>query len=142
MAMILISHDLGVIAGRADKVAVMYAGQLVEEATVFDLFAETRHPYTQALLASVPRLDEHPASLYPFPACRRIISHPRGVARFAPRCRYVAATATLGAALDHERSATRCLLPPGGPRGHGRPPSGPAAPRERRRGRSRAGSHR
>ncbi|MEI6201282.1 MAG: ABC transporter ATP-binding protein, partial [Enhydrobacter sp.] len=57
MAMILITHDLGVVAEMADDVAVMYAGQIVERASVADLFARPEHPYTVGLLGSIPRLD-------------------------------------------------------------------------------------
>ncbi|HEY9444871.1 MAG TPA: ABC transporter ATP-binding protein, partial [Gemmatimonadales bacterium] len=56
MAVLLITHDLGIVAGRADRVAVMYAGQIVEEARTPALFARPSHPYTQGLFASVPRL--------------------------------------------------------------------------------------
>ncbi len=56
MAVLLITHDLGIVAGRADRVAVMYAGQIVEEAPTAALFAHPSHPYTQGLFASVPRL--------------------------------------------------------------------------------------
>ena len=58
MAMLLITHDMGVIAGHADRVNVMYAGRVVETAEVHDLFNEMHHPYTQALLASIPQLDQ------------------------------------------------------------------------------------
>jgi oligopeptide/dipeptide ABC transporter ATP-binding protein len=57
LALVLITHDLGVVAGIADRVAVMYAGRIVESAPVRELFAAPAHPYTAALLASVPRLD-------------------------------------------------------------------------------------
>jgi ABC-type dipeptide/oligopeptide/nickel transport system ATPase component len=56
MAVLLITHDLGIVAGRADRVAVMYAGQIVEEAPTLELFAHPSHPYTQGLFASVPRI--------------------------------------------------------------------------------------
>ncbi|HKH83741.1 MAG TPA: ABC transporter ATP-binding protein, partial [Gemmatimonadales bacterium] len=56
MAVLLITHDLGIVAGRADRVAVMYAGQIVEEAPTPQLFAKPSHPYTQGLFASVPRI--------------------------------------------------------------------------------------
>jgi peptide/nickel transport system ATP-binding protein len=56
MAVILITHDLGVVAEQADEVAIMYAGRIVEHAAVDDLFARPRHPYTQALLRSMPTL--------------------------------------------------------------------------------------
>jgi oligopeptide/dipeptide ABC transporter ATP-binding protein len=62
LALVLITHDLGVVAGIADRVAVMYAGRIVESAPVRDLFAAPAHPYTAALLAAVPRLDT-PASV-------------------------------------------------------------------------------
>jgi ABC-type dipeptide/oligopeptide/nickel transport system ATPase component len=56
MAVLLITHDLGIVAGRADRVAVMYAGQIIEEAPTEQLFAQPSHPYTQGLFASVPRI--------------------------------------------------------------------------------------
>jgi oligopeptide/dipeptide ABC transporter ATP-binding protein len=55
--MILVTHDLGVVAGRAHDIAVMYAGQIVEKAPATTLFANVRHPYTEALLRSIPKLD-------------------------------------------------------------------------------------
>ena len=58
MAVIWITHDLGIIAGMADRVSVMYAGFIVEEGTVGEIYADTRHPYTLGLLRSLPRLDE------------------------------------------------------------------------------------
>jgi peptide/nickel transport system ATP-binding protein len=57
MGMILVSHDLGVVAGRTDQIAVMYAGRMVEHSPTADLFAQRKHRYTEALLAAVPRLD-------------------------------------------------------------------------------------
>jgi oligopeptide transport system ATP-binding protein len=88
-AVIWITHDLAVIAGLADRVIVMYGGQVVEEAPVADLYADPMHPYTEGLLGSLPRLDQKgqellnikgtPPNLYQFPT-----SCP-----FAPRCPYV-----------------------------------------------------
>jgi peptide/nickel transport system ATP-binding protein len=60
MAVILISHDLGVVAGVSDRIAVMYAGSIVETGPVDDVYAHPAHPYTQGLLASIPRLDRPP----------------------------------------------------------------------------------
>ena len=57
MAMVIITHDLGVVAGYTDRIAVMYGGEIVELATTPDLFADTKMPYTQALMESIPRLD-------------------------------------------------------------------------------------
>ena len=58
MGLILITHDLGVVADVADRIAVMYAGRIVEQADVFDLYAQPGHPYTKGLLDSIPRLDQ------------------------------------------------------------------------------------
>ena len=88
MAVLLITHDMGVIAGRADRVMVMYAGKIVETASTRELFAQMRHPYSEALLDSIPRLDQDrdaPALLDPGPPPDLRAS--RGC-RFAPRCRY------------------------------------------------------
>ncbi|MGD2059568.1 MAG: ABC transporter ATP-binding protein [Acidimicrobiia bacterium] len=88
-AVIWITHDLGVIAGLADRVLVMYGGQIVEEALVGDLYGNPQHPYTEGLLGSLPRLDQKggelinikgtPPNLYKFPSS----------CSFAPRCPYV-----------------------------------------------------
>jgi oligopeptide transport system ATP-binding protein len=89
MAIIWITHDLGVIAGLADRVLVMYGGFIIEEAPVRELYSNPRHPYTIGLIGSLPRVDEKqharlasidglPPILYAMPA-----SCP-----FAPRCKY------------------------------------------------------
>ncbi len=88
-AIVLITHDLGVIAGLADRVAVMYAGRIVESAPVRDLFYQPRHPYTGALLASMPRLSGAAETLLPTipgqpPSPERL---PPGCS-FQPRCRH------------------------------------------------------
>ncbi len=89
MAMMLITHDMGVIAGRADDVIVMYAGQIVEHAEARELFAETYHPYTEALLASIPPLSgEQPERLYSIPGIPPDLTRELIGCRFAPRCRY------------------------------------------------------
>ncbi|HEU4828311.1 MAG TPA: ABC transporter ATP-binding protein [Gemmatimonadales bacterium] len=67
MAVLLITHDLGIVAGRADRVAVMYAGQIVESAPTAALFANPSHPYTQGLFGSVPRLTGEAGRLSPIP---------------------------------------------------------------------------
>ncbi|WP_409367822.1 ABC transporter ATP-binding protein [Lysinibacillus sp. 38-6] len=85
-AILLITHDLGVVAEMCDRVVVMYAGQVVEEADVFELFASPKHPYTQGLIASVPKIGEHKEILdsingqVPSPQ-----NMPNGC-KFAPRC--------------------------------------------------------
>jgi peptide/nickel transport system ATP-binding protein len=86
MGMLLITHDLGVIAGRADRVLVMYAGQIVEEAPTVELFGRMRHRYTEALLESIPSLDEASASLPSIPGLPPDLARPPPGCRFAPRC--------------------------------------------------------
>jgi oligopeptide/dipeptide ABC transporter ATP-binding protein len=87
MAMVLVTHDLGVVAGRADEIAVMYAGQIVERATTAELFADVRMPYTEALLAAIPRLDApRTAKLHAIPGRPpQLVDPPPGCA-FAARC--------------------------------------------------------
>jgi oligopeptide transport system ATP-binding protein len=91
MSIIWITHDLGVVAELADRVVVMYAGFIVEEADVFDLYHDPRHPYTLALLDSLPSIDQSRANerLATIPG-----APPDGIALFpgcplAPRCRFV-----------------------------------------------------
>lgn len=86
-SVILITHDLGVVAQTCDRVAVMYAGRIVEEGTVFEIFSRPRHPYTRALIASVPRLDEPRAERLPSISGQppEIFASPSGCP-FHPRC--------------------------------------------------------
>ena len=90
MGMIWITHDLGVVAGLADRVIVMYAGFIVEEAQVDELYENPRHPYTLALLAALPRLDHRRQHrLKPIPgAPPSLLVEPKGCP-FAPRCEFV-----------------------------------------------------
>ncbi|QPC42515.1 ABC transporter ATP-binding protein [Kaustia mangrovi] len=82
----LVTHDLGVVAGMADRVAVMYAGRIVEQAPVDTLFADPRHPYTRGLIAAVPRLDRTEERLTGIEGTPpSLLSRPSGCA-FAPRC--------------------------------------------------------
>jgi peptide/nickel transport system ATP-binding protein len=86
MAVLLITHDLGIVAGRADRVAVMYAGQIVEETSTARLFANPSHPYTQGLFASVPRITGPLKRLTPIRgSVPAPTSWPSGC-RFRPRC--------------------------------------------------------
>jgi len=86
MAVLLITHDLGIVAGRADRVAVMYAGQIVEESRTAMLFARPSHPYTQGLFASMPRLYGPVERLRPIRgSVPRPSAWPSGC-RFRPRC--------------------------------------------------------
>jgi peptide/nickel transport system ATP-binding protein len=89
MSMILITHDLGVVAGRANRTAVMYAGKIVEIAETVELFDNTRHPYSRALLDSIPRVERPSHQKLDAIAGRPpdMVDPPRGCA-FAPRCAY------------------------------------------------------
>ncbi|MEI7930439.1 MAG: ABC transporter ATP-binding protein [Actinomycetes bacterium] len=111
MAMILITHDMGVVAGAADRVNVMYAGRIVESANVRDLYANPLMPYTQGLLASVPRMDRpHTNRLSAIPGQPpSMIALPTGCS-FNPRC-----------TRKSEVSGSRCetLMPDLTPRGNG-----------------------
>ncbi|HZO31435.1 MAG TPA: ABC transporter ATP-binding protein, partial [Chloroflexota bacterium] len=89
MAVIMITHDLGVVAGVADKINVMYAGYIVESAPAEDLFSKPRHPYTLGLLRSIPRIDEpRKEKLIPIEGLPPdLIDAPVGCP-FVPRCTY------------------------------------------------------
>jgi len=103
LAMIWITHDLGVVAGLADRVNVMYAGFIVEEASVDDLYGNPRHPYTLALLAALPRVDRRrDRRLQSIPgAPPNLLVEPHGCP-FAPRCEF---------AIERCRAETPTLTP-------------------------------
>ncbi|SMX43803.1 dipeptide ABC transporter ATP-binding protein [Actibacterium lipolyticum] len=125
MAMILITHDLAVVAEQTDRVAVMYGGEMIEEGTAKSVMAAPAHPYTQALLTAIPRMDGPPRRLGAIPGTvPSLMTPPKGCV-FAPRCGFVrpdcleARPPQLGDA-DHQR---RCVLSDAD-----RPTSAPAAP--------------
>jgi oligopeptide/dipeptide ABC transporter ATP-binding protein len=110
MAMILITHNMGVVAESADEVAVMYAGQIVEQAPARDLFDRPEHPYTQALLAALPDLDDTNARarrLTAIPGRPPDLIDPPQACRFAARCPY----ANCGDSCALEPPALRELRP-------------------------------
>ncbi len=89
MAIIWITHDLGVIAGLAQRVMVMYGGLFIEEATVKDLYADPRHPYTMGLLGSLPRMDgKHSKRLVSIDGFPPVLYEPPSACPFAPRCKF------------------------------------------------------
>jgi peptide/nickel transport system ATP-binding protein len=122
MAMILVTHDLGVVAGRADEIAVMYAGRIVEKAPTQTLFREMRHPYTEALVRSIPKITNRshtrldvifgrpPDLVHPPPGCK-----------FSPRCPYVQDKCRTEEPplldTDTPGHAFRCWFPVGTPEG-------------------------
>jgi oligopeptide/dipeptide ABC transporter ATP-binding protein len=121
MGMILVTHDLGVVANRADDIAVMYAGRIVEQAPTKELFSHTRMPYTEALLRSIPRLSDASHT-----RLRAIPGRPPDLAAlppgcpFAPRCPYVqdrCRTEDPPARTAGSGHLFRCWYPVGSPEG-------------------------
>jgi oligopeptide/dipeptide ABC transporter ATP-binding protein len=91
MAMILITHDMGVVAEAADDVAVMYAGQIVEYSSAEEIFAHPEHPYTEALLGALPHVESESVRherLTAIPGRPPDLIEPPAACRFAPRCPY------------------------------------------------------
>jgi peptide/nickel transport system ATP-binding protein len=122
MAIVLITHDLGVVAGRSDEIAVMYAGRIVEKAPTSVLFTDMRMPYTEALLASIPKLEQPSHTrLATIPGRPPDLGNPPPGCKFAPRCAYVQPKCIdeeppllAGSAPGHEY---RCWYPVGTPEG-------------------------
>ncbi len=122
MAMILVTHDLGVVAGRADEIVVMYAGQVVEKAPTATLFSAMKMPYTEALLHSIPKIAQPSHSrLMAIPGRPPDLISPPAGCRFAPRCAYAQDRCrveqpplTPGPEPGHE---FRCWFPVGTPEG-------------------------
>jgi peptide/nickel transport system ATP-binding protein len=121
MAMVLITHDLGVVAGRADDIAVMYAGRIVERAPTSVLFADMKMPYTEALLSSIPKLGQASHTrLATIPGRPPDLVNPPAGCKFAPRCAYVQERCLeeepplLDASPGHQY---RCWFPVGTPEG-------------------------
>jgi oligopeptide transport system ATP-binding protein len=88
MGLILITHDLGVVADVADRIAVMYAGRIVEQADAFELYAQPAHPYTKGLLESIPRLDQKGETLDAIGGLPPNLMHIPPGCPFNPRCHY------------------------------------------------------
>ncbi|NDC74704.1 ABC transporter ATP-binding protein [bacterium] len=114
MAVIFISHDLGVVSGLCDRVLVMYAGRIVESATVDTLFRSPRHPYTRALQRSIPALQAKGAELYTLPGLPPDLSQPISGCAFAERCEFAVEACRAGGspalaecALSHAHACRR-----------------------------------
>ncbi|MDG2113422.1 MAG: ABC transporter ATP-binding protein [Actinomycetota bacterium] len=118
MSLILITHDLGVVAGRTDEIIVMYAGRIVERAPTKVLFSDMRHPYTEALLKSIPKIEyKSHTKLDIIAGSPPDMVHPPPGCKFAARCKYASEqciaeepTLTEGAATGHQ---FRCFHPVG-----------------------------
>jgi len=114
-AVILITHDLGVVAEVCDEVAVMYAGEIVERAPVDELFASPQHPYTVGLLGSIPRLDRRAEHLATIEGMVPNMTSPPFACRFAARCPFVADACLAAPPPLSEVSpghASRCIKAP------------------------------
>jgi peptide/nickel transport system ATP-binding protein len=114
-AIILITHDLGVVAEVCDEVAVMYAGEIVERAEVDELFASPQHPYTVGLLGSIPRLDRRASHLATIDGMVPNMANPPTGCRFAARCPFVSETCLKAPPPLRELApghASRCLKAP------------------------------
>ncbi|AQT78372.1 ABC transporter ATP-binding protein [Mycolicibacterium litorale] len=117
LSVVLITHDLGVVAELADRVVVMYAGHIVEDAPLDELFYNPQHPYTWGLLGSIARLDEaRPERLTQIPGSPPSLLNPPTGCRFAPRCKYAFDRCTqpppLEARLNDPTHLDRCWLEP------------------------------
>ncbi len=138
MAMVLVTHDLGVVAGRTDDIAVMYAGRIVEKAPTRTLFSEMRHPYTEALLKSIPKLAQPSHTQLDAISGRPpdLVKPPPGC-KFAARCPYAQPQCITEEAAARRRRDAGSLLPlllPGrNRRGTGRARAQPGCGRDRDR---------
>jgi len=121
MSLILVTHDLGVVAGHTDQIAVMYGGRIVEKAPTADLFANMRMPYSEALMESIPKLADTSHTRLQAIGGRPpdLVNPPKGC-RFAPRCHYVrdkclTEEPPLLADPDNPQHSYRCWYPVGSP---------------------------
>ena len=110
MAMIMITHDLGIVAEICDEVAVMYAGRIIEQGTLEEVFNNTKHPYTEGLFNSLPNINNRQAELKPIPGLMPDPSNlPKGCA-FAPRCPYATAACQEKQPSMHKFSESHSVL--------------------------------
>ena len=110
MAMIMITHDLGIVAEICDEVAVMYAGKIIERGTLDEVFNDTKHPYTEGLFNSLPNINDRKNELKPIPGMMPDPSNlPKGCA-FAPRCLYATECCVENEPREIRFSATHSVL--------------------------------
>ena len=120
MSVILVTHDLGVVAGHTDEIMVMYGGRVVEKAPTKVLFANMKMPYTEALLKSIPRIEDPSHSrLNVIPGRPPDLVHPPKGCRFAPRCSFVQDRCLQEAppliTAEHPEHQYACWYPVGSP---------------------------
>lgn len=109
-SMIFITHDLGIIAEICDRVAVMYAGRIIEEGTLEEVFNHTKHPYTEGLFNSLPNIEDRTAKLHPIPGMMPDPTNlPKGCA-FAPRCPYAKPSCIDTVQVLHHFSRTHSVM--------------------------------
>ena len=109
-AMIMITHDLGIVAETCDRVAVMYAGHIVEQGTLEDVFNHARHPYTEGLFNSLPDVKSRNVDLTPIPGLMPDPTNLPVGCPFEPRCRYATEKCREKAPTRHEISKTHMIL--------------------------------
>lgn len=110
MAMVIITHDLGIVAECCDEVAVMYAGRIIEQGTLKEVFDSTKHPYTEGLFNSLPNINNRSSELKPIPGLMPDPSNlPKGCA-FAPRCPYSTAVCETRPPSEHRFSDSHTVL--------------------------------
>ena len=122
VALIFVTHNLGIVAKMCDRVAVMYAGRIIEHAPVRELFDEPKHPYTRALVGSVPKLGSK-EPLYSIPGQPPNLAALPGGCAFHPRCPEAVARCTVEEPEDiqlGDGSVARCWLLDGAREAHGR----------------------
>ena len=109
-ALVMITHDLGVVAKMCDEVAVMYAGRIIESGTLTDVFNHTMHPYTEGLFNSLPNIENVDVELKPIPGLMPDPTKlPAGCA-FAPRCQYAGDECREKRPIPRQVSATHTVL--------------------------------
>ena len=109
-SMLLVTHDLGIVAETCDEVAVMYAGRIIERGTLVDVFNHTKHPYTEGLFNSLPNIEDRKAELKPIPGLMPDPTNlPKGCA-FAPRCPYARPECIDTPQVERWISDTHCVM--------------------------------
>lgn len=114
MGLIMITHDLGVVAETCDRVAIVYAGEIIESGTVEEVYLNPRHPYTKGLFDSIPKLDEDSVKLLPIDGMPPNMAEPPSGCYFHPRCQHCQEICrTQSPAMEGESHRFKCFFPLG-----------------------------